>query len=77
MGGMPAEENKRLYDEALEHGDEGWGPTGRLTTYAGTAVGLIRIVATAEEIIHEVTNEAITCLTQTASKWIRARTTRR
>ena len=75
IGGMEAEENKRLYDEALKNADEEWGPTGRLTSYAGTAVGLIRRVATAEKIIHEVTNEAITCLTQTASKWRRTRET--
>lgn len=51
--GMLTEENKKLYTEALKTGDEGWGVEGRLTTYAGTGVGLIREVKSAREIIEE------------------------
>ena len=55
MGGkMGEEENKRLYAEALERGDEGWGVDGRLTTYAGTAVGLVTKVQSAKEVTEEV-----------------------
>ncbi|RMY73232.1 hypothetical protein D0864_10264 [Hortaea werneckii] len=52
--GMSVEENKRLYEEALKKGDEGWGEKGRLTTYAGTGVGLIREVKSAASITEEV-----------------------
>jgi nitronate monooxygenase len=51
--GISMEENRRKFEEALKMGDQGWGPDGRLTTYAGTAVGLIHEVAPAERIIKE------------------------
>ncbi|KAI6817206.1 inosine monophosphate dehydrogenase [Hortaea werneckii] len=52
--GMSVEENKRLYEEALKKGDAGWGDKGRLTTYAGTGVGLVREVKSAASITEEV-----------------------
>ncbi|KAB2578514.1 FAR-17a/AIG1-like protein [Lasiodiplodia theobromae] len=52
--GVPFEENKRLYEAAMELGDAGWGPQGRMTTYAGTAVGLVKGVMAAREIVDEV-----------------------
>ncbi|EKG14817.1 FAR-17a/AIG1-like protein [Macrophomina phaseolina MS6] len=52
--GVAIEENKRLYNEAVKQGDAGWGPQGRMTTYAGTAVGLVRKVMPAREIVEEV-----------------------
>jgi nitronate monooxygenase len=51
--GISMEDNRRKFEEALKMGDQGWGPDGRLTTYAGTAVGLIREVAPAEKIVKE------------------------
>ncbi|MCJ1359842.1 MAG: hypothetical protein MMC33_009845 [Icmadophila ericetorum] len=54
QGGMTSEENKRLYDEALKIGDEGWGENGRLCTYAGTGVGLVATVQPAKELLEEV-----------------------
>ena len=51
--GISLEDNRRKFEEALKMGDQGWGPDGRLTTYAGTAVGLIREVAPAERIVKE------------------------
>jgi nitronate monooxygenase len=51
--GISIGDNRRKFEEALKMGDQGWGPDGRLTTYAGTAVGLIREVAPAERIIKE------------------------
>lgn len=54
-GGMGMEENTRRYNEALKTGeDAGWGVEGRMTTYAGTAVGLVRGVSPAGEITREV-----------------------
>ncbi len=52
-GGI-TEENKKLYAEAFKKGDQGWGEHGRLTAYAGTGVGLIKEVKSAQEIVHEV-----------------------
>jgi len=52
--GMPEEENRKLYEEDMKRGDAGWGPTGRITTYAGTAVGLVREVKSAGDITREV-----------------------
>ena len=69
VAGMQNEENQRLYEEALQKGDEGWGPKGRLCTYASTGVGLIKKVTTAEEIVREVTRDAADCLRRAASKW--------
>ena len=57
MSGMDEEENKRLYQEAVKLGDEGWGERGRMTTYAGTAVGLVRKVQSARDITEEVREE--------------------
>ncbi|KAL2065270.1 hypothetical protein VTL71DRAFT_2939 [Oculimacula yallundae] len=51
--GVEFEKNQALFQEALTKGDEGWGEDGRLTTYAGTGIGLIRDVKPAEEIVYE------------------------
>lgn len=56
--GMSFEENKRRYDEALETGDEGWGEKARLTTYAGTGIGLVKDVKPAAEITRDVREDA-------------------
>ncbi|RAK99272.1 nitronate monooxygenase [Aspergillus ibericus CBS 121593] len=54
QAGRAFEELKRLHDEALKAGDEGWGAEGRLATYAGAAVGLIHEVKDAGTIVREV-----------------------
>lgn len=56
--GFPLEENKKLYEKCLERGDKGWGPQGRLTSYAGTGVGLIKSVKDAGEVVREVQQDA-------------------
>ncbi|QSS50099.1 2-nitropropane dioxygenase [Histoplasma capsulatum var. duboisii H88] len=56
--GMDDAENQRLYKEEMAKGDAGWGPTGRMTTYAGTGIGLVREVKSAEEIVRGVVAEA-------------------
>lgn len=52
--GLDEEENKRLYAKEMEKGDAGWGVQNRMTTYAGSAVGLVREVKGAGEIVREV-----------------------
>lgn len=53
--GMPDQENKRMYTEAMKLGDAGWGAEcGRITTYAGTGVGLVKNILSAGEIVEEV-----------------------
>jgi len=65
--GMSVGENKRLYDDALKMGDEGWGEKARLTTYAGTGVGLVKKVQPAAEVTREVREESIKLLKSRAS----------
>lgn len=57
--GMSFEENKRRYDDALGLGDGGWGEKARLTTYAGTGIGLVKSVKPAADITREVREEAV------------------
>ncbi|KAK5996223.1 Nitronate monooxygenase [Cladobotryum mycophilum] len=56
--GVPFDELKKLHDEAAKTGDAGWGPDGRLATYVGAGVGLVRSVDGAETIIESVREEA-------------------
>jgi nitronate monooxygenase len=56
--GMSAEENQRLYDEALKKGDDGWGENARLATYAGAGVGLLKGIKSAARITEEVREDA-------------------
>ena len=66
--GMDMDKNKELYNKALEQGDSGWNEeTGRLTTYAGTGVGLVQSSQPAAEVIAEVRRGALTAL-RTASE---------
>ncbi|RBR20705.1 uncharacterized protein FIESC28_05222 [Fusarium coffeatum] len=58
QAGVDFEELKRRHDEAVKSGDEGWGPEGRLATYAGAAVGLVHDVRDAGDIVREVQSEA-------------------
>ena len=57
QGNMPDHENKCLYEEELKKGDHGWGPKGRLTTYAGTGVGLINHIPRAGDIVQNVLDD--------------------
>jgi len=56
--GVSLEDNKKLYEEAMKQGDAGWGVNGRITTYAGTGVGLVRSVMKAGDIVREVQQQA-------------------
>ncbi|MCJ1384567.1 hypothetical protein MMC17_007684 [Xylographa soralifera] len=57
--GKTFEELKQLHDEASKAEDSGWGPEGRLATYAGAAVGLIHSVKDAEDIVRSVQADAL------------------
>ncbi|KAJ5113636.1 hypothetical protein N7456_002170 [Penicillium angulare] len=51
LQGLSEVKNRELYREELSKGDMGYGPKGRLTTYAGTGVGLIREILPAGDIV--------------------------
>lgn len=63
--GLPERENVKLYKETMQMGDKGWGSQGRMTTYAGTGVGLVKKVMPAAEIIREIGDDVITRLRNT------------
>lgn len=56
--GVPFEKLQVLHDEAAKSGDAGWGPEGRLATYVGAGVGLVKDVQDAGAIVENVRNEA-------------------
>lgn len=58
QAGVPFEELKRLYDDAAGAGDSGWGPQGRLATYAGAAVGLVHSVEAAGVLVERLRKES-------------------
>ncbi|KIV99178.1 uncharacterized protein PV09_09131 [Verruconis gallopava] len=64
VSGMDWDENIRLYQEAVKLGDAGWGAEGRMTTYAGTGVGLVKAVQNAGDIVKEVREAAVTILAE-------------
>lgn len=67
--GKPFEELKKLHDKASEAGDSGWGPEGRLATYAGASIGLIHDVKKAEDIVRDVRADSLEKIqTLTSSK---------
>ncbi|GAB7332659.1 hypothetical protein MBLNU13_g04416t1 [Cladosporium sp. NU13] len=71
--GMADAENVRLYREELEKGDSAWGDHGRMVTYAGTGVGLVRNVKPAAAIVEEVRSQARDVLERVAGAYVRGR----
>lgn len=67
--GMRDGENVRLYREELERGDAAWGASGRMVTYAGTGVGLVRDVKPAATIVKEVRSQAREVLKRVAGAY--------
>ncbi|KAF2717898.1 hypothetical protein K431DRAFT_254481 [Polychaeton citri CBS 116435] len=59
QAGAQFNELQTLHDHALESGDDGWGPEGRLATYAGASIGLVNDVRDAIAITQEVRDEAL------------------
>ncbi|KAF2019093.1 2-nitropropane dioxygenase precursor [Aaosphaeria arxii CBS 175.79] len=58
IAGVPFDELKQRHDVAQESGDKGWGPEGRLATYAGAGIGLIHSVEPAGVLVQRLQNEA-------------------
>ncbi|KAF2649593.1 oxidoreductase [Lophiostoma macrostomum CBS 122681] len=54
QGGLSETDNKRLYKVEEGKGDVGWGVEGRMTTYAGSVVGLVKEVRASADIVIEV-----------------------
>lgn len=65
--GMTDEENVALYKKESSRGDSAWGPHGRMVTYAGTGVGLVRETKPAAAIVEEVQRQATAQLKLIAS----------
>ncbi|KAI9368897.1 inosine monophosphate dehydrogenase [Aspergillus egyptiacus] len=58
--GRSFDELKELHDHAQKHaGDAGWGPEGRLATYAGASVGLVNEVKDAATIVRDVQEQVL------------------
>ena len=72
--GMCDEDNVARYKEEAAKGDESWGPHGRMVTYAGTGVGMIRDVKAAADIVEEVRAQSRIVLQRTSAEyaWPRA-----
>ncbi|KAH7076009.1 hypothetical protein FB567DRAFT_150938 [Paraphoma chrysanthemicola] len=60
--GVSFDDLKARHDEAARSGDQGWGPEGRLATYAGGAIGLVRGVEGAGTLTVRLRDEARTIL---------------
>lgn len=60
--GMTLDQNRALYDDAVKQGNNGWGLDGRMTTYAGTGVGLVKKVMGAGEIVRELQEGVVTIM---------------
>ena len=67
--GITEEENVELYKKSVKLGDSGWGPEGRMCTYAGTGIGLVREVMSAADIVRSVQQEAMAILQNSAGKY--------
>ncbi|KAH6711229.1 hypothetical protein BKA61DRAFT_613325 [Leptodontidium sp. MPI-SDFR-AT-0119] len=67
--GMTEDENAKLYEEAIKMGDEGWGEKGRMTTYAGTGVGLVKKVVPAGHIVEEVLRDSLKRLGEVSARF--------
>ncbi|KAL5604756.1 hypothetical protein BROUX41_001902 [Berkeleyomyces rouxiae] len=57
--GVAFEELQKRHNEAVALGDGGWGPDGRLATYAGANIGLIHSVGDAASIVQKTRDEAV------------------
>jgi len=69
--GMGDPENAELYKEAMQQGDAGWGPEGRMTTYAGTGIGLVKERMHAGDIVRSVQEEALQILQTLARRYVK------
>lgn len=64
------DELKAKFEKAMKLGDDAWGIDGRATTYAGAAVGLVKDVKPAGQIVKEIREQAKKIIRDTAvSGW--------
>lgn len=66
--GLGDSEIRYLYSKEADKGDDGWGPHGRMTTYAGTGVGLVKEILTAEQIFNKTLSETNVLLRRHSSR---------
>jgi len=64
LAGVEFPENKKTFQAQQKDGTLGWGDDGRMTAYVGSAVGLIKSVEKASEIIERARKEARDALRQ-------------
>ncbi|KIX95833.1 uncharacterized protein Z520_08541 [Fonsecaea multimorphosa CBS 102226] len=64
LAGMDFKQNKQIFQEQMKNGSIGWGEDGRMTAYVGSAVGLVRAIDSAGEIIERSRAEARRALRQ-------------
>lgn len=55
--GVSFEDLQVRHDEAMKHGDKGWGIEGRLATYAGAGVGMVKSVENAASLVERLRGE--------------------
>ena len=70
--GIPEDETKREYQDALKTPSTGYGEKGRLVSYAGTGIGLVTEVKSAREIVEETRRgvvQVIESVQHKASRW--------
>lgn len=67
QAGMDLHMNKQKFDEFLHSASNGWGEHGRLTAYVGNAVGLVRDVGSAHEIVENARSQARATLKEAVS----------
>ncbi|OAP59118.1 hypothetical protein AYL99_06416 [Fonsecaea erecta] len=64
LAGMDFQQNKQIFEEQMANGSIGWGEDGRMTAYVGSAVGLVRSIDSAQEIVARSRAEARQALRQ-------------
>ena len=70
--GIPEDETKQEYEDALRDPVTGYGQKGRLVSYAGTGIGLVTEIKSAREIVEETRRgavHAIESIQHRASRW--------
>ena len=68
MIGLGIVEGHLSVDEAAKAGEKGWGPEGRLATYAGAAVGLVHEVEDAGVLVQRIQCETRDILRRVAEE---------
>jgi nitronate monooxygenase len=68
--GMDQAANKEKFQEVQQTGLNGWGSDGRLTSYVGSAVGLVKSVDSAKDIVEHTRKQARMALQEVANSLI-------